>query len=70
MKISVRLTIMVLVATLGLAAFAAVALVSIPGVDAEVAFGLVSLATGLVLAVPAGLCVRLTLRQRASAAAS
>ena len=49
---------------------AAVALVSIPGVDAEVAFGLVSLATGLVLVVPVGLCARLALRQRASAAAS
>jgi hypothetical protein len=49
---------------------ATVAVGSASGRSAEVVFGLVSLATGLVLVVPAVLCARLTVRQRASAAAS
>jgi hypothetical protein len=49
---------------------ATIAVGSASGRSAEVVFGLVSFAIGLVLLVPAGLCARLTVRQRASAAAS
>jgi hypothetical protein len=52
------------VAAVGLGA---VAVASFPGTAAEVAFGVVCVATGLALVVPAALCARQTARQRTSA---